>query len=205
MKQSRKPSPPPSVPSLSRLEDLVRDVQNANRGNARGRSVLAESLRANGGRGASHGSGPHPDERARKLALADNQVAELDLGWDPEMLKRHPADGVDLKDLWTGPELERLLGEGLHPGLTDEDHTIAPQTLSRASCSSWAAIVCSAARQRPTTWHGSWPSRGGKGGLPAVRAPLTTVVPDQAHPHGLRKYLGLTAKAASRLLTLSRL
>ena len=57
------------------------------------------------------------DERARKLALADNQVAELDLGWDPEMLKRHPADGVDLKDLWTGPELERLLGEGLHPGI----------------------------------------------------------------------------------------
>ena len=43
------------------------------------------------------------------------------------MLKQHLADGIDLKDLWTGPELERLLGEGLHPGVTDEDHTITPR------------------------------------------------------------------------------
>lgn len=67
------------------------------------------------------------DPRARALALADNRVAELDLEWDPEMLKQHLDEGISLEGLWTGPELERLLHEGLHPGATDDDHTVQPR------------------------------------------------------------------------------
>jgi DNA methylase len=68
------------------------------------------------------------DPRARALAIADNRIAELDLEWDPDILKQHLAEGVDLNDLWTAPELERLLGEGLHPGITDDDHTVHLRT-----------------------------------------------------------------------------
>ena len=32
------------------------------------------------------------DGRARQLALADNRVAELDLAWDPEVLKQFAAE-----------------------------------------------------------------------------------------------------------------
>ena len=67
------------------------------------------------------------DARARTLALADNRVAELDLEWDPEMLQQHLADGVEMGALWTAPELERVLGEGLHPGATADDHTAQPR------------------------------------------------------------------------------
>jgi DNA modification methylase len=67
------------------------------------------------------------DPRARRLALADNRIAELDLDWDPAMLKQHVADGIMLSDLFDDAELERLLGEGIHPGTTDEDHTVTPR------------------------------------------------------------------------------
>ena len=60
------------------------------------------------------------DDRARKLALADNRIAELNLDWDPAMLKQHLADGISLDDLWIDTELERLIEEGIHPGLTDD-------------------------------------------------------------------------------------
>ena len=48
MKRTRKPTQQQSIPSLSRIQDLRPDVQNANLGNARGRSLLGESLRSNG-------------------------------------------------------------------------------------------------------------------------------------------------------------
>ncbi len=67
------------------------------------------------------------DPRARRLALADNRVAELDLEWDPDMLKAHVAEGVELGDLWTPDELEQLLGEGLHAGTTEENATVEPR------------------------------------------------------------------------------
>jgi hypothetical protein len=160
--------PKPKEPALlTSLTDLQSDLQNANRGNARGRSLLAESLRTNGaGRSVVvdrdgriiagnktvgeatklrmpirvvETTGAElvvvhrtdldltKDECARKLALADNRVAELDLEWDPDMLKQHLADGIHMEELWTGPELERMLGEGLHPGVTADDHTVKPR------------------------------------------------------------------------------
>jgi DNA modification methylase len=70
------------------------------------------------------GTNPH----ARALAVADNRVAELDLNWDPELLKRYEADGLDLKTLFTDEEFERLLGEGRSQGRTDENAAVAPGT-----------------------------------------------------------------------------
>jgi hypothetical protein len=68
------------------------------------------------------------DPRARELAIADNRIAELDLDWDPAILKQHLADGVPLSTWWTDHELERLLQEGIHPpGLTDENATVTPR------------------------------------------------------------------------------
>src|SRR5207249_3568131 len=59
------------------------------------------------------------DDRARRLALADNRTSELDLAWDADALKAHMAEGLDLTEFWTEVELERLFGEGLHPGADD--------------------------------------------------------------------------------------
>ncbi|MDQ3419422.1 MAG: DNA methylase, partial [Acidobacteriota bacterium] len=159
--------------AITDIHALTADPQNANRGTARGRALLRESL-SNCGAGRSvlvdkdgriiagnktvqaaatlglpirvvetagdelvvvHRTDLNllSDERARTLALADNRVAEVDLDWDPDILKQHLAAGVDLKDLWTGPELERLLGEGLHPGITDEDHTVEPRATDIAT------------------------------------------------------------------------
>lgn len=67
------------------------------------------------------------DPRARELALADNRVGELDLSWDPAMLKQHVAEGVKLSDLWFDEELEKLLGEGIRPGLTEDDRSVRPR------------------------------------------------------------------------------
>ena len=67
------------------------------------------------------------DPRARELALADNRTSELDLVWDPDILKQHLTDGIDLATFWSDGELERLLQEGTHAGRTDDDHTVAPR------------------------------------------------------------------------------
>lgn len=67
------------------------------------------------------------DPRARQLALADNRVSELDLEWDPALLKQHLADGLDLSGLWKQQELEALLQEGTNPGQTPEDRTVTPR------------------------------------------------------------------------------
>jgi DNA modification methylase len=58
------------------------------------------------------------DPRARELAIADNRIAELDLEWDPEMLERLRADGLDLSAFWTDTELTALLNGDVtaHPG-----------------------------------------------------------------------------------------
>lgn len=66
------------------------------------------------------------DPRARALAVADNRVGELDLNWDPEMLKRYEADGLNLKPFFADEEFEQLLGEGRYQGKTDENAAIAP-------------------------------------------------------------------------------
>lgn len=46
------------------------------------------------------------DQRAQRLALADNRVHEIDLSWDVEVLAGLDADV--LGDLWTGDELDQL-------------------------------------------------------------------------------------------------
>ena len=67
------------------------------------------------------------DPRARALAIADNRISELDLSWDPAMLKRCEADGIDLSSFFTDEEFERLLGEGRSQGHTDENAAVAPR------------------------------------------------------------------------------
>ena len=49
------------------------------------------------------------DPRARELALADNRVAELDLDWDPAVLRQLEQAGVALEAFWTPEEFARLL------------------------------------------------------------------------------------------------
>jgi DNA modification methylase len=46
---------------------------------------------------------------ARRLAYADNRVAEVDLSWDVEAVKTDFEDGVDLRGLWSDMELQNLL------------------------------------------------------------------------------------------------
>ena len=46
------------------------------------------------------------DKKARELAIADNRVGELDLGWNPEVLASHE---VDLTQFWNENELNALL------------------------------------------------------------------------------------------------
>jgi hypothetical protein len=82
------------------------------------------------------------DPAARELALLDNRTTELDLDWDPTALKQHLADGLDLSTGWTDQELEKLLGEGLHPGLTDADRARSVPQFSRASF--WRVWISSA-------------------------------------------------------------
>lgn len=44
------------------------------------------------------------DPHARALAVKDNRVAELDLDWDPDVLRALHAEGVALDGLWTEQE-----------------------------------------------------------------------------------------------------
>jgi len=65
------------------------------------------------------------DARAKALAIADNRVSELDLEWDPQMLKQLQADGLDLSAFWTTDEFATLFAEGTR-GLTDENAVVEP-------------------------------------------------------------------------------
>jgi hypothetical protein len=68
------------------------------------------------------------DAHARSLALADNRVAELNLDWDPALLREFAREGVSFDGLWTDEELEQLVGEGLGWGRTSDDAVIEPPT-----------------------------------------------------------------------------
>ena len=48
------------------------------------------------------------DPRAQALAVADNRVAELDLDWDPAVLRQLEQAGVALEAFWTPEEFARL-------------------------------------------------------------------------------------------------
>jgi hypothetical protein len=49
------------------------------------------------------------DKKAQELAIADNRVAEVDLAWDPEVLRETDAD---LTELFEPLELDRMLNDG---------------------------------------------------------------------------------------------
>lgn len=49
------------------------------------------------------------DKKAQELAITDNRASEVDLNWDPEVLK---ATDVDLGALFEPIELDNLLNEG---------------------------------------------------------------------------------------------
>jgi DNA modification methylase len=67
------------------------------------------------------------DSRARRLAIADNRTSELDLEWNTDQLRAHLGEGLDLQEFWSQTELERLCGEGLHPGQDDPDRAFGPR------------------------------------------------------------------------------
>jgi DNA modification methylase len=66
------------------------------------------------------------DPRAQRLALADNRVAQLDLEWDLDVLRRLHAGGLDLTAFWTAEEFAALLAEPM-AGLTDENAVVEPK------------------------------------------------------------------------------
>ena len=68
------------------------------------------------------------DPRARELALADNRVAELDLDWDPAVLRQLEQAGVALEAFWTPEEFGRLLASEGPEALPDENTVLAPPT-----------------------------------------------------------------------------
>ena len=68
------------------------------------------------------------DPRAQELALADNRVAELDLDWDPAVLRQLEQAGVALEAFWTPEEFARLLAPEGPEAQPDEDTVLAPPT-----------------------------------------------------------------------------
>ena len=150
--------------ALTTVDDLTLDDRNANRGTARGRELLAESLKAHGAgrpiltdrfgvviagnktleawktlkkpvqiiRTNGHALVVHQRDdldlrhaNTRALAIADNRIAEVDLEWNPEILKALQAEGLDLNLFWTEQEWAVLTGTTLS---TDprEDQVLEP-------------------------------------------------------------------------------
>ena len=68
------------------------------------------------------------DPRAQELALADNRVAELDLDWDPVVLRQLEQAGVALEAFWTPEEFARLLAPEGPEAQPDENTVLAPPT-----------------------------------------------------------------------------
>ncbi len=66
------------------------------------------------------------DASAKALAIADNRVGELDLAWDPEVLRRLEADGLALNGFWTPDEFADLLSAGGATTTPGEDAVLAP-------------------------------------------------------------------------------
>lgn len=64
------------------------------------------------------------EERAIKLALADNRIGEVNLDWSPEQVRAFLDEGMDISDLWTDEELAALIAAAgsEFEGNTDPDH-----------------------------------------------------------------------------------
>jgi DNA modification methylase len=69
-----------------------------------------------------------PAGPARRYALADNRIAELDLDFDPAILAKHLADGIDLSSLWSESELRGILGKDAFAKDGDDDVPEKPKT-----------------------------------------------------------------------------
>ncbi len=69
------------------------------------------------------------DSSARKLAYADNRIAQLDLHWDAEQMQADLSAGIDLQAFWQEAELNVLLA--LPAPMTTPDvfqPSLAPRT-----------------------------------------------------------------------------
>jgi hypothetical protein len=67
------------------------------------------------------------DPRARELAIADNRVAQIDLDWDVDELKRELDDGVDLTKFWRDDELAEMTAEHEQAKLKKLDVSVPPE------------------------------------------------------------------------------
>lgn len=72
-----------------------------------------------------------PDDRARRLAYADNRAGELGLDWDAAALAEDIEAGLDLAALFTTAEVTRILGtlasEAPPVDFTPQDPDSAPR------------------------------------------------------------------------------
>ncbi len=46
------------------------------------------------------------DPRAKRLGIAANRIAQIDLNWDPDVLKANALEGVEIGDLWNDAEMQ---------------------------------------------------------------------------------------------------
>lgn len=76
------------------------------------------------------------DAKARKLAFADNRIAEIDLDWDVEAIRESVEAGVDLEGLWDVAELEMALAEEV-PEPSRPTHR---RSIVQSAESSWSAL-----------------------------------------------------------------
>jgi len=130
---------------MTKLADLTFDPQNANKGTARGRSMLEKSLQKFGagrsilldknnviiaGNKAAQTAGKEiiavkrtdldiNDPAARGLAIADNRVGEVDLEWDAVNLQKLKDQGVELEEFFRPSELSNLLDTRSGPGTVE--------------------------------------------------------------------------------------
>lgn len=73
------------------------------------------------------------DDRAKRLALLQNRVGQVNLEWDAEVLAAMAADGVKLDDLFAGDELDALLGN-MQPVIAPEDFKEVDENVETAYC-----------------------------------------------------------------------
>jgi hypothetical protein len=130
---------------MTKLADLTFDPQNANKGTARGRSMLEKSLQKFGagrsilldknnviiaGNKTAETAGKEiiavkrtdldiNDPAARGLAIADNRVGEVDLEWDAVNLQKLKDQGVELEEFFRPSELSNLLDTRSGPGTVE--------------------------------------------------------------------------------------
>ena len=128
------------------------------------------------------------DPRAQELALADNRVAELDLDWDPAVLRQLEQAGVALEAFWTPEEFARLLAPEGPEAAARREHRAGPRPprprSGAATCFNSAATASRAGtRRRRRTSPGSSP--GPPRGLMVTDPPYGVNYQPAFRHHGL--------------------